>query len=167
VAGWLVVATDFLLDPHDANGIPSSAMDEHAKQIVRGYLDWRNNVALVGPEPVEKMKHWAANGGLAAFDDVLGGEDNLLEAARVKRDQYGGVTMVLTGNPVNVRSLLMSGFKVLSLATPVYARDEHRPDYEDVPKSWAEVAAQHTGDVALHSDDPRRDDEQMDARFTT
>lgn len=167
MAGWLVVAADFLLDPHDANGIPSGAMDETAKHIVRSFFDWRRNLVLVSSEPTDKVKHWAKTNGMAAWNDVQGDEPSLVEAAIVKRDHYGGVDMVLTGDPTEVRGLLLQGFRVLSLGTPVYMRDEHRPDYEGTVRPWDEVAAQHTGDLELHEDDPRRADEPEDARFTT
>lgn len=167
MAGWLVVCDDFLLDPHDSNGIPSGSMDDIAKQIVRGYMGWRNNIALVSSEPADKVKHWAKTNGLAAFNDVQGDEDALLDYARFKRDHHGGVSMVLTGNPGRVRGLLLNGFRVLSLATPVYERDEHRPDYEASVKPWDAVAAQHTGDLELHEGDPRRAEDRDDVRFTT
>lgn len=165
MAGWLVVADDFLLDPHDGSGVPVGAMDEDAVRIVRAFADWRQRTCLVSSADPDALKHWAAARGLAGWDDVVGNEDDLLAAARVKRDQYGGVNLVLTGDPTRVRDLLMAGFRVVSLATPVYLHDEHRPDYEGSVRPWAAVAAQHTGDKALHDSDPRRRDDNSE-RFT-
>ncbi len=157
MAGWVLVDADALRLVGSPD-FPEAALDTTVVQMLRGFRDVVR-MALVTTKSREVIEHWCTVRGLLGFWDSVYETTDVHKAADAI-DRADHVEMVVVANPRDTRALLAAGHRVATIASPHYARDEFRPDYEQHLRTWEDIevaldaeARERAGDKRLTPDD--------------
>jgi hypothetical protein len=122
------------------------------------------HVALVSnDDDAEWTSRWLRTNGFSNHNYLITAdpavEPRQRRLAQISKLREAGhqIEFIVEPDPAEAAVLLANGISAMVMTHPRYSKPEHRPDYNDDIKPWADFVSEIERQQALRSSDPRID----------